>query len=86
MNEILKAIQKRHSYRVPFDPDRPPSRENLRQILEAARWAPTAHNMQNYNIAVVDDKNLREEIGSIKPKDFRGFPQGKLRYAIVLRG
>jgi nitroreductase len=24
-------------------------------ILEAARWAPTPHNMQNFEILVVDD-------------------------------
>ncbi len=43
-------------------------KENLKQILEAARWTPTAHNMQNFDIIVVDDKAVLEKIGSIKSR------------------
>jgi nitroreductase len=56
MRDILDIIRLRHSCRVPFDPDRPIPDVALRQILEAARWAPTPHNMQNFEIIVVDDK------------------------------
>lgn len=63
---ILKIIQERKSARLPFDPGRPISEEDLEQILEAARWAPTAHNMQNFEIIVVDDKEQLETIGKIK--------------------
>ena len=66
MADILKIIQQRRSSRVPFNPNRSVSKENLRQILEAARWAPTAHNMQNFEILVVDDKEVLEKIGKIK--------------------
>jgi nitroreductase len=66
MNGILKLIQERHSSRVPFNRQRPVTRHNLKLILEAARWAPTAHNMQNYEIIVIDDKTLLRAIGSIK--------------------
>jgi len=66
MQDILKIIQERHSVRAPFNPERPITRQDLRQILEAARWAPTAHNMQNFEIIVVDDKKVLEEIGNIK--------------------
>ena len=66
MQEILKIIQERHSVRAPFNPERPITRQDLRQILEAGRWAPTAHNMQNFEIIVVDDKKVLEEIGNIK--------------------
>ena len=66
MQEILKIIQERRSVRSPFDPQRPIARQDLRQILEAGRWAPTAHNMQNFEIIVVDDKKTLEEIGNIK--------------------
>lgn len=65
MNEILKLIEERHSARVPFDPTRPIAETDLRQILEAARWAPTAHNMQNFEIVVVDDPELLDQIGQI---------------------
>ncbi len=68
MSEILKIIQERQSARVPFDPNRPVSKENLNKILEAARWTPTAHNMQNFEIIVVDDKAVLEKIGSIKSR------------------
>lgn len=68
MNEILKTIQERHSLRAPFDRERSPSKQNLTQILEAARWAPTAHNMQNFEITVVDDKRLLAKIGDIKSR------------------
>jgi nitroreductase len=66
MQDILKVIQERRSVRMPFDPQRPIARQDLVQILEAGRWAPTAHNMQNFEIIVVDDKKILEEIGAIK--------------------
>jgi nitroreductase len=65
MQEILKLIQTRHSARMPFDPDRPIAKSDLQEILEAGRWAPTAHNMQNYEIVVVDDKKVLQEIADI---------------------
>ena len=68
MSEILKIIQERQSARVPFDPNRPVPKEDLKQILEAARWAPTAHNMQNFEVIVVDDKAVLEKIGNIKSR------------------
>lgn len=66
MNEMLKLIEERHSVHVPFDQRRPIARGDLRQILEAARWAPTAHNMQNFEIVVVDDQKLLDKIGTIQ--------------------
>jgi nitroreductase len=68
MSEILKIIQERQSARAPFDPNRAVSKENLNMILEATRWTPTAHNMQNFEIIVVDDKAVLEKIGNIKSR------------------
>ena len=68
MSEILKVIQDRHSSRAPFDQGHAPSKHDLMQILEAARWAPTAHNMQNFEIVVVDDKKHLKELGNIESK------------------
>ncbi len=68
MNEILKNIQERQSSRVPFDPNRQIPKDELNQILEAAKWTPTAHNMQNFDIIVVDDKAVLDKIGSIKSR------------------
>jgi len=66
--DVLKIIQQRRSLRIPFDPNRQVSKEDLRKILEAGRWAPTAHNMQNFEIVVVDDKKILERIGNIKSR------------------
>ena len=55
VSELAQIIRSRHSERVPFDADRRPSEADLEAILEAARWAPTAHNMQNFEIVIVDD-------------------------------
>ncbi|HEX3934375.1 MAG TPA: nitroreductase family protein, partial [Puia sp.] len=37
----------------------------IRKILEAGSWAPTAHNMQNFEIVVDDDAQLLEKIRAI---------------------
>ena len=64
--DILKLIQERQSARVPFDPDRPVPAAHLARILEAARWTPTAHNMQNFEIVVVDDRKLLDSVANIR--------------------
>jgi nitroreductase len=66
MSETLKIIHERQSARVPFDKTRPVSKEDLEKILEAAKWTPTAHNMQNFEIIVVDDEAVLEKMGNIK--------------------
>jgi nitroreductase len=42
------------------------AKQDLEQILKAGSWAPTAHNMQNFEMIVVDDPELLEMIGKIK--------------------
>ncbi len=66
MQDILRIIQARQSARGLYNPEQAVAGQNLRQILEAARWAPTAHNMQNFEIIVVDDKKVIEAIGNIR--------------------
>lgn len=66
MQELIALIENRQSARGPFDPKRAIPAEDLEKILEAARWAPTAHNMQNFEIVVVDDKSLLAAISEIK--------------------
>ncbi len=73
MHELLKLIEERHSSRVPFDQERPIAKGDLRQILEAGRWAPTAHNMQNFEIVVVDDQELLDKIGTIQSQISEAF-------------
>ena len=67
LRELLAIMQQRHSCRVPYDMQRPVSDADLRQILEAARWAPTAHNMQNFELVFVDDRMVLDAIRAIEP-------------------
>lgn len=66
MEDVLKLIKERQSVRGLFNPEKPIAKEDLNKILEAGSWAPTAHNMQNFEVVVVDDKKLLESIGNIK--------------------
>jgi len=65
MENLLKLIKGRQSVRGPFDRERPIVKKDLEKILEAGSWAPTAHNMQNFEVVVVDDKKLLESLGNI---------------------
>jgi nitroreductase len=66
MEGLLKLMKERHSSRGNFDPDRPVSKENIRKILEAGSWAPTAHNMQNFEVIIIEDKKLIQAIAGMK--------------------
>jgi nitroreductase len=66
MQELMQLIENRHSSRGLFDPERAIPAEDMEKILEAARWTPTAHNMQNFEIVVVDDKQPLAAISEIK--------------------
>lgn len=59
--------------RVGFNPNLHVPKNSMRQILEAARWAPTAHNMQNFDILVIDDKKVLEKTGEIKSRVSKAF-------------
>lgn len=62
---LLTRMHERHSTRS-FDGDRKIEPGVMQDIYEAARWAPTGHNMQNFQLLVVDDGQLLERIGRIK--------------------
>jgi nitroreductase len=65
-NNFFKIIRDRKSTRSPFDTKRKIKEDDLHQILDAARWTPTPHNMQNFEIIVVDSKKILKKIGNIK--------------------
>lgn len=65
MSDLSRLIRERHSERTDFDPRRRIPQADLDALLEAARWAPTAHNMQNFEIVVVDDPDKLAELGSV---------------------
>ena len=66
MPDILESIQSRKSWRVAFDLDRPIPSDVMAQVLEAARWTPTAHNMQNFEIVVVDDPAVLGDLAKVE--------------------
>jgi nitroreductase len=48
-----------------FDLKRPITNEVQEIILEAAQWAPTPTNMQNFEVVVVDAKDQLDAIGQV---------------------
>jgi nitroreductase len=68
MNALLELIRARQSERTAYDPGRVVTQDQLDLIIEAARWAPTAHNMQNFEIVVVDDPAMLQAIGAIETR------------------
>ena len=66
MQELMQLIENRQSARGLFDPERVIPAEDMGKILEAAWWSPTAHNMQNFEIVVVDCKPLLAAISEIE--------------------
>ena len=66
MDDLLKLIRARHSTRAPFDPEKQVPRRDVKAIREAGRWAPTAHNMQNFEILVIDSRKVLKRVGKIK--------------------
>ena len=65
MRDLLEIMWQRHSNRAPFDTKRKISEQDLQRILDAARWSPTAHNMQNFEIIVIDDAHKLTEISAL---------------------
>lgn len=66
MNDIIKAIKERRSYRS-FKPDMPPKAE-LEQIIEAGLYAPNAMGRQDSAIIAVTNKELRDRISESNRK------------------
>ncbi len=62
MTDMMTSIRERRSVRGPFDPGKPIPASVLEAVLDAGRWAPTAHNMQNFEVVVVDDRDVLRRI------------------------
>jgi nitroreductase len=60
--QVLEAIRKRYSCRA-YE-DKPIEKEKLDMILEAARLAPSAKNMQDWRFIVVSDAELKGKVAS----------------------
>jgi nitroreductase len=53
-----QLLEDRCSARAPYDSNRPVTRDELGYVIDAARWAPTTHNIQNFMLVVVDDPHV----------------------------
>lgn len=63
MNEMIKIIKKRRSVRK-FEP-KPVPEEIIKDILDCARMAPTAINIQPWLFGAVTDPGLKQQIADI---------------------
>ena len=63
MNELTEVIKRRRSVRK-FEP-KPISEEIIRDILDCARLAPTANNLQPWLFGAVTDPSIRREIAEL---------------------
>ena len=62
--DVFEAIQERHSIRT--YQDKPVPREKLEKILEAARLAPSAKNVEPWHFIVVTDSEKRKALSKGK--------------------
>ena len=58
--DVFEAVQKRHSTRA-YEPTSVP-KEKLGRILEAARLAPSAGNVQPWHFIIVKNREIRETL------------------------
>lgn len=63
--DILKLIKTRRTIRK-YQNKKIPAK-TLKKILEAGRWAPSAHNSQSWEFIIIDNKKLKK--GLIKELD-----------------
>jgi nitroreductase len=59
--EVFEAIKKRRSIRK-FDTIKKVTDEQIEKLLEAARWAPSAGNLQSWYFVVVKDQKIKEQL------------------------
>lgn len=68
--ELMKAIKERRSIRS-YDASKPITDEDLKTVLTAAMYAPSAMNKQPWDFVVIRDEQLLEQIREIHP--YAGF-------------
>ena len=84
MNDTLKAIEKRFSCRN-FN-DEVPTDEELNLIAQAAIQSPSGMNRQGWQVIVIKDKKLVDEMNDEGMKTLASMPELSLYNRIVSRG
>ena len=69
MNSILEAIRKRRSV-IRFE-STAVSDEQIQEILEAGRWAPSWLNNQPWKFIIIKDKETKEKISDLAPTIYK---------------
>lgn len=59
--KVFEAIKKRRSIRK-FDPTKKITDQQIEKLLEAARWAPSAGNLQSWYFVVVQDQEVKNQL------------------------
>ncbi|KHF39196.1 oxygen-insensitive NADPH nitroreductase [Halalkalibacter okhensis] len=62
-NSVVSLIQSHRSIRQ-FTDDQL-SKEQIEQIIESGRWAPTSHHVQAYSIIVVQDEKKKRKLATL---------------------
>jgi len=65
--DLFEAIEKRHSYRAGFKPQKIP-RADLEKIVEAGIRAPSGCNAQTTSFVIVDDPALIARVAELLPR------------------
>jgi nitroreductase len=65
---FFELIKERYSVRG-YRPD-PVEEDKLQQVLEAARWAPTAGNRQRFQLIVIHTRGREEELRGLYDRDW----------------
>lgn len=68
MHPAIKTMQSHRSYRD-FDKNHSIPVQEIKQILNSARQAPSWMNGQHYSIININDEKLRTEIAALQPKN-----------------
>ena len=67
--DILNLVRRRRHIHY-FEPE-PISNEKIRTLLEAARWAPSAGNLQPWEIIIINsDEDRNALVGALRKKEF----------------
>lgn len=69
MPTLIEALKKRRSIRKYHN--RPVSNQIIRELLDAAKWAPSAHNSQPWRFIVLQDKSAKRKFAEAMAEDWR---------------
>lgn len=72
-NQFKELVEKRYSVRK-FE-DRKVEKEKILEVLDAARFAPSAHNNQPWHFVVITEKEMLEKMQTVyETQWFKGAP------------